>query len=454
VGSQIYYGTQTAIMSVPDTGGSPKEIVKADKEKLERFGHPQVTSDGKHLVFVVNLANKSWDSSQIVAQDLTTGARQVLVSGGTSPRLLKSGHLVFYRENTIFAQVFDDATASVKGSAVPMIQKTSYGGISGAGQFSVSEDGTLVYVEGSNDDLLALTWIDRTGKTETVPGAPRRRYYEPRLSPDGTMIATATRDDSPDIYVWDLKRNVETRVTRDDVRDTSPVWLDNRELLFATESDGGLVLARRRADLTTERTLLAKAPDAQSPTSVTPDGKTAVVMSFQGGGTFVGSASLEKADSPTLLFGKSYSSQNAVLSPDGHWIAYEAREGDRNEIYVRPFPNVNDRRIPISQGGGVWPVWTRNGKELLYLAGNGGQGDRPLMAVAIKTASGTTFESGAPVQLVNLQPYARAAARGYDVSLDGSRFIVVADSTPSITTSRTAMRYVTNWFEELRERVK
>jgi len=458
-GSQIYFGTQKAIMAVPDTGGTATEIVKhaaspTDGTKTERFGHPQVTADGKYVLFALNTANKSWDMSQIVAQNLATGERHVVVSGGTSPRLLKSGHLVFFRDNTIFAQVFDDATASVKGSAVPMVQKASYAGFSGAGQFSVSDDGTLVYIEGSNDDLLTLTWIDRTGKIEPVAGAPRRRYYEPRLSPDGTMIATATRDDSPDIYVWDLKNNVETRVTHDDVRDTSPIWLDNRELLFATETDGQLVLSRRRADLTTERTLMAKAPDSEAPIAVTPDGKTVIVQSFLGGGSFIGSVSLEKPESPTLLFGKSYTNQNAVISPDGHWIAYEAREGERNEVYVRPFPNVNDARVQISQGGGTWPAWSRNGKELLYVAGSGGQGERPLMSVSVKTASGTTFERNPPVKLTNLQPFVRAAPRGYDVSLDGSRFIVVADPTLSQAATRTSMRYVTNWFADLRERVK
>jgi Tol biopolymer transport system component len=232
------------------------------------------------------------------------------------------------------------------------------------------------------------------------------------------------------------------------------MWLTNLELLFASDSNGTLALARRRADLTTDRTLLAKAPDAVTPTSVTPDGKTVVVMTFQGGGTFVASVSLEKPESPTLLFGKSYTSMNAVLSPDGHWIAYEAREGERSEIFVRPFPNVNDRRFQISQGGGVWPAWTRKGNELLYLAGGGAQGQRPLMSVTVKTASGTAFDWNPPVRLMDMQPYVRSTPRGYDVSPDGSRFIVPTDATPTLISSRTSMRFVTNWFAELRERVK
>src|SRR5262249_25019536 len=140
--------------------------------------------------------------------------------------------------------------------------------------------------EGAGDDLMSLTWVDRTGKAEIIAEAPKRRYVEPRLSPDGTMIATSTRDESPHIYVWDLRRSIETRVTRDEPRDVSPVWLDNRELMFATETDtsGRLNLARRRADLTTERTIVAEGSHSEAPMALSKDGKTLVVASYTGGG--------------------------------------------------------------------------------------------------------------------------------------------------------------------------
>jgi Tol biopolymer transport system component len=262
------------------------------------------------------------------------------------------------------------------------------------------------------------------------------------------MIATATRDDSPDIYVWDLRRNVETRVTRDEPRDTTPLWLDDRELLFGTERDGDLDLARRRADLTTERTIIAATPKSgEVPTSVTADHKTAIVSIYPGGTPHIAIYSLEKPAAPTLMFGEAYSSHNGTISPDGRWLLYEAREGDRSEIYVRPFPNVNDGRFQISQGGGNGPGWSRNGKELFYVGGTG-QTDRFLMAVRVKPAVGTTFDWDPPAKLFNFLPYQRSAQRGFDVTPDGNRFVVVADPTTSSTASRTLIRYVTNWTEE------
>jgi serine/threonine-protein kinase len=355
----------------------------------------------------------------------------------------------------VFAQGFDERTAGMIGAAVPMVQRTGFAGFSGAGQFSVSETGTLVLIEGSGDDLLSLTWIDRTGKTELIAGAPRRRHFEPRLSPDGTMIATATRDESPDIYVWNLRRNVEERVTRDEPRDLSPIWLDDRELIFGMDTDtvGTVDLARRRVDLTTERTIIARTPVSEVPMAITKDGKTLVVTTYPGGSPHLALFSLEKPEAPTLMLGSTYTSTNPAISPDGRWLAYEAREGERSEVYVRPFPNINDARHQISQGGGNWPMWSRNGKELYYVGNTGGQADRPFMAVPVKTA-GTTFDWSPGVRLFNMAPYMRSAQRGCDVSLDGTRFLVVSDANAPSAVTRAVMRYVTNWFEELRARVK
>jgi len=455
-GSTMYFGQSAGIMSVPATGGTATLLIRADEKKNERLGHPQITSDGSYLVFALGAPGRNWDASQIAVEHLATHARRVLVSGGTSPRLLKSGHLAFYREGTVFAQAFDERTATVSGTAVSMVQRAGYASFSGAGHFSVSDSGTIVFVEGSGDDLLNLLWVDRNGKAELVPKAPKRRYYEPHLSPDGTMVATATRDESPDIYVWDLRRNVETRVTRDEARDTSPLWLDNRELIFAVDLDtsGNLNLARRRADLTTERIVIPVKPESAAPMAIAADGKTVIVTAYQGGTPHLARFSLGKPEPPALLLGTTYQSSNPAISPDGRWLAYEARESEQIEVYVRPFPNFNDARFQISQGGGSWPVWSRNGKELFYVTSRGGQPERSLVAVAIKPASATTFDWAPGVRLFNMAPHIRSSQRGYDVSLDGTRFIVAADANAPALVSRTVMRYVTNWFEELRARVK
>ena len=41
------------------------------------------------------------------------------------------------------------------------------------------------------------------------------------------------------------------------------------------------------------------------------------------------------------------------VSPDGHWMAYASTESGRFEVYVRPFPDVDDGKWQISRDGGL-----------------------------------------------------------------------------------------------------
>jgi hypothetical protein len=284
-----------------------------------------------------------------------------------------------------------------------------------------------------------------------------RRYYEPRFSPDGTRIATSTRDEeSPDVFVWDQQRRIETRVTRGQVPDSSPVWIppDGRELLFATRVNDVYDLFRRRADLTNDAATLATTKVEETPTSITPDGRTALVNLSIGGDWRIGRVALDKPGEPELLFGTSTSYRNGTLSPDGRWIAYEALEGDSYEVFVRPFPNVSDGRFQISQGGGIMPAWSREQRELFFVAGTGAGETRSLVSVPIRRMQGTVFDWGEAAPLFQIGVYMRSTARGYDVAPGAQRFVVVAGGAAGDLTTRGTITVVAHWFDELRARVK
>ncbi len=75
------------------------------------------------------------------------------------------------------------------------------------------------------------------------------------------------------------------------------------------------------------------------------------------------------------LIQTSFSETQPEISPDGHWLAYVSNESGLNEIYVRPFPNVNGGRWQLSTAGGNRPAWARSGKELFYGVGRGDQAE-------------------------------------------------------------------------------
>jgi len=99
---------------------------------------------------------------------------------------------------------------------------------------------------------------------------------------------------------------------------------------------------------------------------------------------------------PRPLIRTNFQERTAEISLDGRWLAYESDESGRLEVYVRPFPEVNDGRWQVSTTGGRMPLWARNGRELFYLAPDG-----PIMAVPVERAS--SWRSGTPTNEVTPQ---------------------------------------------------
>ena len=140
---------------------------------------------------------------------------------------------------------------------------------------------------------------------------------------------------------------------------------------------------------------------------------------------------------------------NGEISPDGHWLAYQSDESNQDEIYVRPFPAINDGRWRISTGGGTQPLWARNGHELFYRHGTG------VLSVPVQTTP--TFRAGTPTTMFEgryLAPPRGLAGRSYDVASDGQRFLMIKDAPAGDSNGTPAIIVVVlNWTEELKQRV-
>ena len=146
------------------------------------------------------------------------------------------------------------------------------------------------------------------------------------------------------------------------------------------------------------------------------------------------------------LLQTAFSESNGEISPDGRWLAYQSDEsGQRDEIYVRPFPNVSAGRSQISTNGGTRPVWARNGRELFYLGADG-----LLMMAPVQMAP--TFSVGSPRKISDTRTFSALGGRSYDVSLDGQRFLMIKDTTAD-QSSPDQIVVVVNWFEELKRLV-
>ncbi|HUE87110.1 MAG TPA: hypothetical protein VMO26_13625 [Vicinamibacterales bacterium] len=139
--------------------------------------------------------------------------------------------------------------------------------------------------------------------------------------------------------------------------------------------------------------------------------------------------------------------RNASIAPDGRWMAYDSNKSGRFEIYVKPFPNVQDAEHQISTEGGRTPLWAPDGRELFYVNGSA------VMVAAVQSTP--SFRAGNPTTLFESRSLVLDGrlfgntGRTYDVSRDGQRFLMLKD-TAAGETQRPGIIVVQNWTEELR----
>jgi serine/threonine-protein kinase len=159
-----------------------------------------------------------------------------------------------------------------------------------------------------------------------------------------------------------------------------------------------------------------------------------------------GAGESEAVGVPRAVLQTPFEESNAEVSPDSRWLAYQSNESGRDEVYVRPFPDVARGRWQVSTEGGKMPLWARSGNELFYRLLDGA-------VVAVSVERGTGWRNGRPTQVV--PPgyfFGGEVVRAYDVSPDGRRFLMIKQNRPEGTAAQYLV-LVQNWTEELKRLV-
>lgn len=454
-------GGTHGIQALPDTGGTPRTLLSVNP-KEEAVAHPQLLADGKHVLFTsMSLANPTGTRNRIVVEtidekDEKDGKpqrdRRILVNSGADPSLLPSGELVYIEAGTLMAVPFDVRRLSVTGSPVPLVEGVNQPPEDGLGQFSVSLNGTLVFMPGgsvSATDQRMLVWVDRQGHEEPIPAKPRSYVY-PRLSPDGTKIAVNSRDEEKDLWVFDLATATLTRLTFGPAYEYHPVWTPDSRYLFFSSSQNDppspADLLRKAADGTGPTQRLTKPLEGGYPLSLTPDGRSLVFRRFAPTrGLFIVPLAPEGEPRP-LIVDHGFTELNGEISPDGRWIAYDSDESGRREVYVRPFPAVENGRWQISSEGASDALWSRSGRELFFLTAS-------KQMVAVSIPAGPRFSYSKPQSLFDATSYNQSSSRPFDISADGKRFLMVKNATNGNAVARPSVVVVSHWLDEVKARM-
>ncbi|MDA2935289.1 protein kinase [Acidobacteria bacterium AH-259-D05] len=440
---QIIYARRRGddgLEQVSDSGGEPDLLTTPDSDKGEgahRF--PQHLPGGKVILFTVGTGG-SWDDALIVVQRLDTGARKILIEGGSDARYVRTGHLVYVRAGTLMVAPFDPDQLEVTGPPIAVVEGVMPSrGITGAAFVGFSELGWLAYVPGTAQATeRKLAWVDREGKGQALPVAPQP-YRIPSLSPDGQRVAVEIdQGNQQDIWVYDITREALTRLTFEG-SNQSPAWTpDGRKVTFRSDRAGPHNLFWKSGDGSGATERLTTSEQQQWESSWSPDGQfLAFYSDSSDSGYDIWFISLAGEREPQLFLQTEFNEQFPKFSPDGRWLAYVSNESGRNEVYVRPFPKAEEGKWQISTEGGTLPVWARSGRELFY------RGDNKMMAVDIETGSSLT--PGKPRLLFDVTPVDASAT--FDVTPDGQHFLMIQAGEQQEKANQ--IHVITNWFEEL-----
>jgi serine/threonine protein kinase len=453
------------ILQISANGGAPESLIKEIQAKSKegvRPSVPQMLPDGKTILFT-NALDPNGVNTQIVVQSLKSGERKVVLNSGSDARYLPTGHIVYgltIKDNyNLFAVPFDLDRLEVTGSTVSLLE--------GVAACAFSNSGTLAYITGTGlggpttaetlglplqSNQRTLVWVDRKGKEEPLAAQPDK-YCGPTISPDGTKVAMTIGygGGKADIWIWDIVRETMTRLTFNEAGEY-PLWSRDGQRIafwsFTTEA-----VYWKAADGIGEDEKLGSVPGQSIlPWSWSGDGKTLVTRDGSPTvGENIGSISIEGDHERRPLLQEKYNEGQPEISPDGRWMAYTSNESGKNEIYVRPFPEVNKGRWQISTAGGGDPLWSPNGRELFYRNGDA------VMAVAVETEP--AFKAGKPDTLFRGTYIRFSPLEGHpwDISRDGKRFLmlkeVASTGKPAAAKSTQKINIVVNWFEELKQRV-
>jgi eukaryotic-like serine/threonine-protein kinase len=439
-GTILFAPSLGPIYRVAASGGTARAVTKLDISRQEiEHGWPQFLPDGKHFLFYA--LSKSAENSGTYAASLEDSEPKLVLRGGSDAVYAPPGYLLFVRQGTLMAQPFDASKLRLTGDAAPMLEHAGANGALRRGIFSVSENGTLSYGVTSSAGINSrLLWFDRSGKQIGETGTPAQ-YAEPNLSPSGRGLAVAILDpvtEAPSIWVFDLVRGAKTRLTFNPGVNAEPVWSpDGRVIAFNSSRSGRINLYEKAADGTGRTIPLVVDDGNEFFANWSSDGRYLVYQRLAGQSSrlelWVLPLSGNRKPFP-LLRDRQFDVSEPALSPNGRWLAYVSSESGHPDVYVVPFLHGSGKWV-VSTGGGAWPRWRRDGKELFYLGL-----DNKIMSAEI-AEQGAGLAIGKVQALFQANP-ATHPGWAFDVSADGKKFVVVSQGAQTVSES---LALVTNW---------
>ena len=427
--------TQAGISSVSAGGelGDPVTTLDPSRGGETTHRYPWFLPDGRHFLYLRASHNAAGQDAVNSIWIGDTGSKQTseLMQSATNAAFAR-GHLFWVRDGFLMARPFSPDTLSFTGEPFAVGEGVVTQPDSWRATFAVSEAGPIAFQTGLASKMV-LTWVDRAGKKLGTLGDPGQFAFI-RLSPDGRSLAASVSDPVSgrgDIWVFDVERQVGSRLTFDSAIEDSPVWSpDGKRIAFASNREGRATIYVRPSNGRGEAEPLLPdgAVDRAVPEDWSSDGKF-LVFNAGAGKSDVWVLPLE-AGAPFPLIVGEFDEGYARFSPDAHWLSYGSNESGRYELYLTRFPG-GEGKWQLSKIGADWLVgWNAAGNEIYYIDLEG-----RMCAVRVELADQVVADE--PVCL-----FPTRAGRTWAANSGGQRFVI---GEPNDTGSHFPITLVLNW---------
>ena len=426
--------TTSAMLRIPAAGGTPSHAIGEEKAAASTGSPrwPVFLPDGRHFIFY-QYASGNQEGGRIHLGALDSQQDIILVDSDFRAQYA-SGHLVFVHGGNLMTQSFDEKKLKLAGNPVPIAEQVR-GETRGAAAFSLSSDGKLIFA-GGQAAALDLAWYDRSGKKGDIIDSGT--FQDAHISPDGKKVSAARADAAGhlEIYIYDLVRGTKSQFSFSQSRDDDPIWSpDGNTIVFDSGRNGKIDLYTRPANGARQEELLYHDDLDKYPTSWSSDGKYIAYETITNGHFDIWVMAMFGDRKPYAFLQEKYNTRSPAFSPDAKWMSFTSFEAGHPQVYVVAFPKPAGKFLV---GDGAEAVWSRNGKEILYVD------DHLRMASVEVTAHGDSVDLGKPQVLF---PTQSVGTNQFEAVADGKRLLMMqapVQNSPSLT-------LVVNWPQELKK---
>jgi dipeptidyl aminopeptidase/acylaminoacyl peptidase len=336
---------------------------------------PSFLPDGAHFLYFVRSASDDRRGIYVERVDGPRSDRLPLLRSDSEALYVPlagsaGGVLLYVDEERITARRFDPGRLTAAADARTLGLAAAGGTLYHPMMMSASSE-VLAFAPATIPQGNRLELVGRTGQRLRMWDPEGQNW--PRLSPDGKRLARQRVHplrNTPDVWVEDLERGTDVRVTTAVNPDIMPVWSpDGRHLAFVT---GGLpgrpgerVLNIAAADGTGVFRSFKCPASYCEPTDWSPDGTHLVINVIDERSRDIWKIPIDGAAAQPIL-AEPFVERDARISPNGRSIAYVSEESGRPEVSVRSLAGAPER-IVASPDGGAQPVWRRDGSELFFV---------------------------------------------------------------------------------------